>query len=496
MATRDRPAHYPYSFKALLDVPRRLFNPPRAKVKVGRVRSMSLTPLFEVKLSDVLDGQHLPPLSKKDFEEYLLFVEHSPENLYFIQWLQEYSQVYNAWVQRGTPYSPQLALSWSRAKETFFTEGAHLRLNINASSLDGLLISTDDNAQSKTSRPMSAQLSSNSHVGSDSPHPSYPSPSAFTTIRNEVEDMLRESLVRFVCGSCGNSGRARGLFGIALGVITIVIGLAPVLVSVLQGKGGRAVRVAAIPLFWLGAWVTIMSLHGVCILIFLFGDARQLYPYELARPKITPPMTKPQGGVTIGTMDDKSYNASEKSQPVNESQLYVNLERGKHMSTCSSTSTFDHKAQQGSSGAKSPALALARDESCELSIMTSPSATTPRPVVASPTSAQALFQPPPQGMQSPGEGVRPPSPSAHQWAFDFDALPTSTAGQEQWGAPAVETKEKGSNASGIPTFGPLTRVLSPIVTRAQWEIVIRSAVMAVFVALILGGICLAIPARR
>lgn len=54
MATRDCPAHYPYSFKALLDVPRRLFHPPPAKVKVGRVRSMSLTPLFEVKLADVL----------------------------------------------------------------------------------------------------------------------------------------------------------------------------------------------------------------------------------------------------------------------------------------------------------------------------------------------------------------------------------------------------------------------------------------------------------
>lgn len=50
----SRPPHYPYSFKALLDVPRRIFHPPPAKVKVGRVRSMSLTPLFEVKLSDVL----------------------------------------------------------------------------------------------------------------------------------------------------------------------------------------------------------------------------------------------------------------------------------------------------------------------------------------------------------------------------------------------------------------------------------------------------------
>lgn len=43
-----------------------------------------------------------------------------------------------------------------------------------------------------------------------------------------------------------------------------VVGLAPVFVSVFQGRGGRAVRIAAIPVFWLGAWVTIMSLHGKC----------------------------------------------------------------------------------------------------------------------------------------------------------------------------------------------------------------------------------------
>lgn len=135
--------------------------------------------------------------------------------------MREYTQVYNACAQRGKPYSPQLALSWSRAKETFFTKGAHLNLNLSASLLDGLLAPSNDTAQTKESRPTAAQHSSTSHTGSDIPRPSYPSPSAFTTIKSEVEDMLRESLARFVCGSCGNSGRARGLFGIALGVITL-----------------------------------------------------------------------------------------------------------------------------------------------------------------------------------------------------------------------------------------------------------------------------------
>jgi hypothetical protein len=59
-----------------------------------------VTPVVSVKLADVLDRKHLPPLGDfphesaryhfnvsarvlglKDFEEWLLFVEQSPENL-------------------------------------------------------------------------------------------------------------------------------------------------------------------------------------------------------------------------------------------------------------------------------------------------------------------------------------------------------------------------------------------------------------------------------
>jgi len=164
------------------------------------------------------------------------------------------------------------------------------------------------------------------------------------------------------------------------------------------------------------------------------------------------------------------------------------------MSTCSSTSTFDHKARAHLPGipVTSPAPAQimpAHEEQCEMSFMTSP--TTPTPFMASPTSAQGLFQP------QTGEGRGIAESSAHRWSFDFDALPTSspTSGQGHWETRSGEAK-KGPDAKGIPTFGPLTRVLSPIVTRAQWEIVVRSAMMAIVVALVLGAICLAVPARR
>ncbi|CAE6463292.1 unnamed protein product [Rhizoctonia solani] len=476
MASYSRPPHYPYSFKALKDVPRRLFYPPRSEIKIGRVRSMSLTPLFQVKLADVLDGQHLPPLSRKDFEEYLLFVEHSSENLYFYEWLRGYTQAYTAWAQAGTPYSAPLALSWSRAKQTFLANDAHFKLNLSNDTLEGLL------KVPEPAQPISSVAMSQEPSGSSQESParlSYPNPIALTTVRSEVEDMLRESLNRFVGGSCGNSGRARGLFGIALGVITLAIGLAPVLVSILQGRGGRGLRVAAIPIFWLGAWITIMSLHGVCILIFLFGDARQLYPYELARPKITSPISKPRPAM-LSSPEPKSYNNSEKPEnPANQVQLHVDLEQG-HVGSCSSASTIGKQSRHYSASS----VEHARGHS-ELTVMASPET-----AARSPTSAHSLME-----QSSAGMGM---AMSPQRWSFDFDALPGSTsnpgANPDQWGSTLPARPDEKFRA--IPTFGPLTKVLSPIVTRAQWEIVIRSAIMAVVVAVVPGAICLAVPAKR
>jgi hypothetical protein len=46
---------------------------------------------------------------------------------------------------------------------------------------------------------------------------------------------------------------------------------------------------------------------------------------------------------------------------------------------------------------------------------------------------------------------------------------------------------------GVPAFGPLTRVLSPVVSRAQWEIVVRSAIVGLLISLIIVGSMVAIP---
>jgi hypothetical protein len=225
----------------------------------------------------------------------------------------------------------------------------------------------------------------------------------------------------------------------------------------------------------------------VCILIFLFGDARQLYPYELARPKITSPICKPQGP-SVSAEDDKSAcNASDKSRPVSDAHLYVDLEKGGNSNgngmvqspSCASTSTVDHKPVPNSLSAASTVPGLERHgENCELSPMSSPG------------QSQGVSQPHSVSPDLSGAG------SAHRWSFDFDTLPTgSPATTGHWDTRPQSQGEK-TEQGAIPTFGPLTRVLSPIITRAQWEIVVRSALMAIVVALILGAVCLAVPARR
>jgi len=48
----------------------------------------------------------------------------------------------------------------------------------------------------------------------------------------------------------------------------------------------------------------------------------------------------------------------------------------------------------------------------------------------------------------------------------------------------------------VPAFGPLTRILSPVVSRAQWEIVVRSAFVSILLSLTIVGSLLAIPVRH
>lgn len=53
--------------------------------------------MANIKLEDILAGQHLSPFTLAEFEEHLVHVQHSVENLYFYFWLADYTKQYREW---------------------------------------------------------------------------------------------------------------------------------------------------------------------------------------------------------------------------------------------------------------------------------------------------------------------------------------------------------------------------------------------------------------
>jgi hypothetical protein len=70
----------------------------------------------------------------------------------------------------------------------------------------------------------------------------------------------------------------------------------------------------------------------------------------------------------------------------------------------------------------------------------------------------------------------------------------SQATQPRVGLHTIESQHR--HVRHVPAFGPLTKVLSPVISRAQWEIVVRSAFVALFLSLIIVGSLLAVPVRH
>ena len=64
---------------ALLALPYRLTHPPPPQPKSSS--TWGITPHFRIPLNEILNRKHLPPLGLKDFEEWLLFIDHMSECL-------------------------------------------------------------------------------------------------------------------------------------------------------------------------------------------------------------------------------------------------------------------------------------------------------------------------------------------------------------------------------------------------------------------------------
>ncbi|KAH9950580.1 hypothetical protein B0H21DRAFT_500036 [Amylocystis lapponica] len=322
----SQPKSVNLSANRLRSLPYRLTHPPSTPV---RRLSWGFTSRFDISLDDILDRKHLPPLGLKDFEEWLLFVEEAPENLYFILWLREYSARYAAWTQhtkaaadarlrslrapsprsqyRSPPPAPApnpaLALFYLRAKRTFLTPSAPYELDVPSDVLAPfhcpplqpqvpVFDSESDCAHDSWSATTCAYRDSYGYAfdgKSSKLPPPPPDPAVFAELAERVQAELRMGLQRFVRATFRNVGSPRAICGCVGGACIGIGTSAPILVANFVTGGDRWWRVIALPGLWLGLTIFISAMYGVCMMIYVFGDLRQLRSFELSRPPISAP---------------------------------------------------------------------------------------------------------------------------------------------------------------------------------------------------------------
>ncbi|KAG8684190.1 hypothetical protein FRC08_013820 [Ceratobasidium sp. 394] len=327
--------------------------------------------------------------------------------------------------------------------------------------------------------------------------------------------MLRESLLRFVAARISNAGKKRVWCALIGGVGTSLIALAPLLVSILGDKP-RALRLAALPILWLGATVFLSSIHGICFVIYILGDARQLYPFELARPSISSPRplnpTNPAhipesiSGFTLGHAYTGSTALAVSEKPV------VPIRGPPMVETMPSPTTPDDIYVSSPFPASPttlpplvttlPRVRHSRNIS-NMSGMSIPTIPPYSPTLSSPFDTAPFIAPfDPSVLDQVNEKHARP-------AFDFDQLPgrrRSTQHQRSFSLDAAANSlgsrlrraipgRSKADVASTPPIAPLTRVWSPLVTRAQWEIVMRSAAVALMFAGVVVGALLAVPRR-
>ena len=402
---------------------------------------------------------------------------------------------------------------------------------------------------------------------------------------------------RFTANFSGNAGRNRGLFAVSLGTLFLGCGCLPIVFSVLSTRAdppvppvphlSRTARLACIPVLWLGFLALLAGLQGVCILIFLFGDVRQLHAYELSKPKISSPLNpRPQavrlgirrrasvsGGLEEGTfgggggrgrsaslvygkggeidmgmdmdMDDDGHSimlqlkagtlaatASESGISLDKLQdipgstpaplhasppnpnANVHANANEHTRARISVDTTQRRRE----GSVEITLVRTVEEDVygidaapmsDTTIVVEHTSYAPAPTTTTTptTTPSANFFGFGKGQQQHGEYKPEADADAAPYRFDFDALPLP-AGMTlpPWPQtlraphpPSIAARRVGMMGMGMGRglaerrlFAPLTKVLSPLVSRAQWVIIVRSALIALVLACTVGGASMAI----
>ncbi|KDN49003.1 hypothetical protein RSAG8_02356, partial [Rhizoctonia solani AG-8 WAC10335] len=307
----ERPTPHWFTLGSLRSFGTRLWNPPPPSREEHYI--WLVKPKYTVLLEDVVADRHLPPLSRHDFEEYLYYVEGSLKNL-FVPFSFECPHVV---LTPSDPFDSHLALSvlpaggtslpssskgsyrprelWERlkdcqdprlrtefalAKDTFFRPDASLRLNIPNEYLDRILLIPN------IPPPHNEQELTNTMPT----FPNQPEPSIFDPILSIVRDALNTSFASFIKLAFSNAGLWHCVPGACGGALIVAGGL--VMWSMGMTSYRRGYVAGSLPIIWVGLWFMLVTLSGHCLTVYVTGDARQLYPWEVERhlpPDVIPP---------------------------------------------------------------------------------------------------------------------------------------------------------------------------------------------------------------
>ncbi|GAA5963078.1 hypothetical protein JCM3765_001760 [Sporobolomyces pararoseus] len=398
----------------------------------GKVRGARVK-LCEVTLDDVLQGRYTPPLTLRDFEDYLAFKEKSAENLYFHLWVQEYTKLYNAHSATTRPQDESLLLgaSFKTAVDTFFSAQSPLELNV----------------PSDLRRQIDAQIVEVSQASAASPRSeTFLPPAAFDKCHHEASESLAVSFKAFIKQVSRNADRNRGWFAIFLGALTYLLGLIPTIVCT-RLDAHRGYRAIGIPLWWFGIVVLVGGLRKTCLVIYLFGDNRQLYPWELARD-----VSADSSASTHGTQSTWSHDSAENGTSV--------------------FSSGDEKEKSGPDGEST--FVRAREPTSNSLGSSSPD-----------TRRSSAFSFPDLGYFP--LGPRTASISGSDTSSPSSQRPSTTPGGLYF-APAAVKLPKSSRV-----WEAFTPMLNPIVARAQRDIVLAAAGYGLVAAALTTAVCLSVP---
>ncbi|KAG9086182.1 hypothetical protein FRC06_003236 [Ceratobasidium sp. 370] len=536
----EQPTPWKLNVGALKTFPPRLARPPPPP-SLPRLRRYTIIPEYDVPLSDILNDKHASPLSLREFEEYLLYVERSAENLYFSLWLKQYTDEYNDWVESQAididhrpsssrhrpspdpePTAPNssLAHSFQRARELFFDNASQYELNVTDEMIDPVrhLVRPPRTGPARRRReaweddgddePQNEALA----VSKDVFATMYPRPRDLDRIKCEVEGLLRQSLTRFLQLAFTNAGRSHDKIAYSVWGVYLVAAIAAS-VSIIVGGKPRALRLVVVPLLLIGWSVLFASLNGICTAIYAFGDARQLYPYELyvirccaamaqpcaldykklgdgmmvARNESVEPIIQPHarytpkapknGGILNKIRRVVARMTRNRDRDVEQRETYEmrtcggRLERGEVSSSCGSVLAPSVPYNNNLISPTFPAPAYI-PTSPHPAIQQSPFAQRPRPLAPlTPTSA-------PLG----GFSITSLSPKA-------PPMPPN------WGEQEQRLVRDLGDPRALGVYGPMVNIPSGLVRRVHRDIFVRSMLMAVGVTVPITAVLLVIPVR-